>query len=56
MGLEMRTPPEGGASNGVQNLGTGCRGTGSRGSIRPMLMLRVRGFVKAFYEGSLDPP
>jgi hypothetical protein len=55
----MRTPLEcrwSGVSSGVQNLGTGCRGTGSRGSIRPMLMLRVRGFVKAFYEGSLDPP
>ena len=48
MGLEMRTPLEWGASSGVQNLGTGCRGTGSRGSIPPMLMLRVRGFVKGF--------
>ena len=47
-GVEMRTPQEGGASNGVQNLGMGCRGTGSRGSIPPMLMLRVRGFVKGF--------
>ena len=48
MGVEMRTPPEGGAASGVQNLGTGCRGTGSRGSIPPTLMLRVRGFVKGF--------